>query len=346
VSKRAAQRGEDTKAFGQGARWLLLLPSLPGQSSNGRVRVWRRLQSIGALLFKSVWVLPAREDCIEAFQWVVREIEAQGGQASLCEGRFFDPATDDEIHHRLGETRNEEYAAIAEEARALAKELRGRKPTADRRKRIDAAIEKLQKRLAEVVAIDWCAATGREPAEGLVAQLSSLASAHRTNGESAALEHQPKPRGATWVTRTGVHVDRIASAWLIRRFIDPEATLKFVAPTGYVPQKGELRFDMFAAEHTHVGDRCTFEVLLERFAVADAGLRAIAEIVHDIDLKDSKFGREETPGIRTLVAAICTAHREDEARIEAGSAVLDSLHTLFVQRAREKSVGKKRGSPA
>src|SRR5207253_1120682 len=102
-------------------------------------------------------------------------------------------------------------------------------------------------------------------------------------------------RGATWVTRTGVHVDRIASAWLIRRFIDPRAKLKFVAVsgTGYQPKKGEQRFDMYAAEHTHVGELCTFEVLLERFGVGDVGLQIIAEIVHDIDLKDSKFGREE-----------------------------------------------------
>src|SRR5207302_3286041 len=107
-------------------------------------------------------------------------------------------------------------------------------------------------------------------------------------------------RGRTGVTRQGVHVDRIASGWLIRRFIDPEAQFKFVSGKGYRPNESELRFDMFQAEFTHEGDKCTFEVLLDRGALNDAALRAIAEIIHDIDLKDGKFGRAEVAGIKTL----------------------------------------------
>ena len=118
-------------------------------------------------------------------------------------------------------------------------------------------------------------------------------------------------RDRTWVTRQGVYVDRIASAWLIRRFIDPQARFKFVSGKGYRPQAGELRFDMFEAEFTHEGDKCTFEVLLERGALKDPALRAIAEIIHDIDLKDDKFGRTEVAGIRTLVEGISIA-TEDE----------------------------------
>ena len=136
-------------------------------------------------------------------------------------------------------------------------------------------------------------------------------------------------RGRTWVTRKGVHVDRIASAWLIRRFIDPEARFRFVPAKGYVPDTGELRFDMFEAEFTHEGDRCTFEVLLGRTGLSDPALSAIGEIVHDIDLKDEKFGREEAAGIRTLVAGICAPDREDDERIARGSAVFDDLYESF-----------------
>jgi len=136
-------------------------------------------------------------------------------------------------------------------------------------------------------------------------------------------------RGRTWVTRKGVHVDRIASAWLIRRFIDPQASFKFVPAKGYVPDAGELRFDMFEAEFTHEGDRCTFEVLLSRTDVQDPALNAIGEIVHDIDLKDEKFGREEAAGIRTLIAGICVPDREDEERIARGGAVFDDLYESF-----------------
>ena len=141
-------------------------------------------------------------------------------------------------------------------------------------------------------------------------------------------------RGRTWVTRQGVYVDRIASAWLIRRFIDPDARFKFVPAKGYTPAPGEVRFDMFEAEFTHQGDRCTFEVLLEQAELDDPALRAIAEIVHDIDLKDGKFARPEAEGIRTLIAGICAATGDDEERLARGGAVFEDLHSHFRRRRR------------
>ena len=139
--------------------------------------------------------------------------------------------------------------------------------------------------------------------------------------------------GRTWVTRQDVHVDRIASAWLIRRFIDPDARFKFVAGKGHVPEPCELRFDMFEAEFTHEGDRCTLEILIERTGINDPALRRIAEIVHDIDLKDSKFGRQETPGIEQLVAGIAMAHKEDETRLTRSSMVFDDLYEYFKRKS-------------
>jgi hypothetical protein len=135
-------------------------------------------------------------------------------------------------------------------------------------------------------------------------------------------------RGRTWVTRTGIKVDRMASAWLIRKFIDPEARFEFVPAKGYQPGRGELRFDMFEAEFTHEGDLCTFEVLIERFGLDDPALRAIAEIVHDIDVKDAKYGREEAAGVGHVVAGIAAAHPDDEARLARGSALFDDLYAL------------------
>jgi hypothetical protein len=126
-----------------------------------------------------------------------------------------------------------------------------------------------------------------------------------------------------------VYVDRIASAWLIRRFVDPEARFKFVAGKGYRPSEGELRFDMFEAEFTHIGDRCTFEVLVERMGLRDPALVAIGEIIHDLDLRDDKFGREETAGVRSTIDGICTIARDDEQRIAAASPMLDGLYSHF-----------------
>ncbi|HXI19624.1 MAG TPA: chromate resistance protein ChrB domain-containing protein, partial [Gemmatimonadales bacterium] len=135
--------------------------------------------------------------------------------------------------------------------------------------------------------------------------------------------------GNRWVTRRGVGVDRIASAWLIRRWIDPEARFRFVPPRGYRPVAGELRFDMYEAEYTHEGDRCTFETLLARFRLGDPALRILGEIVHDIDCKDGKFGRAETPGLRRLIQGVTEQHPEDAARIEAGAVVLDALYRSY-----------------
>jgi hypothetical protein len=121
----------------------------------------------------------------------------------------------------------------------------------------------------------------------------------------------------------------MASGWLIRRFLDPEAHFKFVPAKGYEPETGEVRFDMFEAEFTHEGDRCTFEVLMDRLELKDAALLPIAEIVHDIDLKDSKFGRQDTAGIDRLIAGIAMAHKDDESRLSRASAVFDDLYQYF-----------------
>jgi len=136
-------------------------------------------------------------------------------------------------------------------------------------------------------------------------------------------------RGRVWVTRKGVHIDRIGSAWLIRRFVDPDARFKFVVAKGYTPAPDELRFDMFEAEFTHDGDQCTFEVLLARLGLDDPALRPIAEIVHDIDLKDGKFQHPETVGLDHLIAGIALRHRDDEPRLRDGAAVFEGLYEYF-----------------
>jgi hypothetical protein len=142
------------------------------------------------------------------------------------------------------------------------------------------------------------------------------------------------PPGSAWVTRQDVHVDRIASAWLIRRFIDPNASFRFVPAKGYRPRSGEVRFDMFEGEFTHEGDRCTFETLLLRAGLTDPALTAIAEIVHDIDLKDGKFGRAEAGGVAALIDGLARKPIRDAERIERGSALFDDLYASFRSRGR------------
>ncbi|MGE5186160.1 MAG: chromate resistance protein ChrB domain-containing protein, partial [Acidobacteriota bacterium] len=184
-----------------------------------------------------------------------------------------------------------------------------------------------RKREGEIAAIDFFASSGREVVAGLLGELAGKL------GDEPAGKTDTFPladyRGRTWVTRQNVHVDRIACAWLIKRFIDPQAKFRFVPGKTYEPAHGELRFDMFDAEFTHEGDRCSFEVLLARFGLRDPGLRAIAEIVHDIDLKDGKYGRPDADGVARVISAIAMSSASDEDRIARGGAMLEDLHKLY-----------------
>jgi hypothetical protein len=251
----------------------------------------------------------------------------------VCEARFVDGLSDPEIRELFRQAREADYQALAEEARALAAGLEGQ-AAAELGTEAGRPIARLRIRLAQIAAIDFFGASGREVVEGLIGGVE--AELRSSEDETPApLPSLGRLERRVWVTRQGVHVDRIASAWLIRRFIDPQASFKFVMAKGYVPLPGELRFDMFEAEFTHQGDRCTFEVLLsEGLPQADPALQRIAEIVHDIDLKDGKFGHSETDGIRTMIAALCAACDDDAERLRRGAMLLDDLYGLFQRQVR------------
>jgi hypothetical protein len=329
-----------------GARWVLFMPTIPAKPASVRVKIWRRLQAIGAIgLRGSVYALPNREECVEVFEWLSRELRELGGQASICEGRFLDESTDDDIERRFIDARNADYAEVADAAKQLARKLDVKRIPPERIAKITEQHAKLVHRLGAITAIDFLNVPGREAVEGLLAAVARALPRDGTRTREP-LEVVPRPRAATWVTRTGVHADRIASAWLVRRFIDPEARFKFVPANGYVPGDGELRFDMFDAEFTHVGDRCTFEVLVERMDLRDPALVALGEIIHDLDLRDDKFGREETAGVRSAIDGICTVAHDNEQRIAAAGPMLDGLYSHFSLRTRRKPTRANAAKPA
>lgn len=318
------------------SHWLLLIHQIPPKPDYLRVKIWRRMQRVGAVAVKnSVYVLPKNDETLEDFQWILREIKEGGGEGSICEAGFVDGLSDSDVEVLFRCARDADYSAIMEEARALQHRLpaAGMTLEPEPRAQMGADVARLRRRLGEVVAIDFFDSLARQSTEGLVASLEKQL--HPENStERNARQTSSAYRGRIWVTRKGIHVDRMASAWLIRRFIDPDAGFKFVPARGYRHQKGEVAFDMFEAEFTHDGDRCTFEVLLQRLRLNAAGLRAIAEIIHDIDLKDGKFGRPETAGIERLITGICAVHKNDELRLARGSALFDDLYESFSRRSR------------
>jgi hypothetical protein len=311
---------------------LLLIHQLPTKPAYFRVKVWRRLQGIGAVAVKStVYALPANAETQEDFEWLLKEIVEGGGEAMVCEARLIDGLSDAQARALFDTARDEDFEAVAKEARALSAKLDAA-ATQDETAEARAQVRRLRKRVADVAAIDFFGATGRLSAESLVAGLEARISEDKgmaVEQTQTASHATTQLKGRTWVTRRGVHVDRIACAWLIRRFIDPDAIIRFVPGKGYVPNEGELRFDMFEGEFTHEGDRCSFEVLLARAGLSDPALQAIGEIVHDIDLKDGKYGRDEATGIAHLVAGIAMANQGDEQRIAQGGSVFDNLYQYF-----------------
>jgi hypothetical protein len=297
------------------AAWLVLFHHLPPKPDYLRVKVRRRLQRLGALPLKnSVYVLPDRADTREDFQWLASEIRSDAGDALLCAAEFVDGITSAEIVQRFRDAAKERYDELTAAARGT---------------REDHA--RLSNRLAEIARIDFFAASGRANAEAAIAKLRSASNPADSQPTSLpdAQDRATVAPGTVWVTRADVFVDRMASAWLIRRFIDADSQFKFVSGVRSSPRKGEVRFDMPGGEYTHEGNRCTFEVLCARFGLRDGALDPIAEIVHDIDLRDEKFGRPEVEGIQTVLRGIVQSTPQDEVRVELASRVFDGLYAHY-----------------
>ncbi|MGQ0815847.1 MAG: chromate resistance protein ChrB domain-containing protein [Gemmatimonadota bacterium] len=302
-------------------QWLLFVPQVPAKPDYLRVKLRRRLAKLGAIPVKAaVYALPHQGDCLEDLAWLRQDLRKDGGDAVICSASVIAGTSDDDLIESFSRERTALYAGIAEEAGAATKDD------------APATLRKLRRRLNDVVEIDYFNADGRSAAEQAVRQLEARIQTGDSMRETASRPHHIE-QGRTWVTRAGIKVDRMASAWLIRRFIDQHAKLRFVDPANYTHADGELRFDMFDGEYTHHGDHCTFETLVAHFTLHDRALRALAEIVHDIDVKDAKFERPETAGIAIFIEGFVAGTTDDGQRLERGRVLFDSLYDALSARA-------------
>ncbi len=323
-------------------RWLLLIHQVPPKPSYFRVKIWRRLQRLGAVAIKNAaYVLPKSEQALEDFQWLLHESTDGGGDASLCEALFVEGITDDEVEALFRAARDAEYEKILEDVRLVDEASKEASEEPERKGSVEADLVRIKRRVAEVEAIDFFGAPGRDSVLREIAGIEAriLGKKHAGSTKQDRQRHEDL-FGRTWVTRKGLYIDRLASAWLIRRFIDKKSRFKFVPGKAYRPKAGELRFDMFEAEFTHEDDRCTFETFVHRLGLDDTALHAVAEIVHDIDLKDAKYGRPEAAGIESLVAGIASSNKDDEARLARSAAIFDDLYEFFLRNKRKKEHAK------
>ncbi|HEY6066862.1 MAG TPA: chromate resistance protein ChrB domain-containing protein [Thermoanaerobaculia bacterium] len=290
-------------------RWWLLIHQLPPRPLYLRARVRNSLARAGAVALKNaVYALPRTEACLDALREIARQAVAGGGEAFLCEAQFLDRSVDDGLVRDSRAARDAEYEDLA---RSLAGE-------GD-----PAALARARRRFEKIERIDFFGSEVRSRVQALLRR-----SGPRGPRGSAERRSRDAWTGRIWATRRGLHIDRIACAWLIRRFLDSKARFRFVDPQE-APRAGELRFDMPGGDFTHEGDRCTFETLLARTRVGGRALTEIAEIVHDVDLKDGKFGRPEAAGVERLVTGLILETPKDTERLERGLALFDGLYRSF-----------------
>jgi len=318
----ARQLGHDDSAVPAARRWALLALQLPATPSNARVKTWRRLQQLGAVPVKNaVYVLPASTQAIEDFAWLGREVEAMGGQATVFQADAVEAASDSDMVELFRRTRAEDYKQFLADVR----KLKGR---TTRARRTDAKeVRSLRDRLEQIRAIDFFAAPGREEADTRLGELEREADRGRVtdHGRVPVTRLDPKDFvGRRWVTRPRPGVDRFACAWLIRRCIDPKARFDFVTDPASLGDA--IAFDMYDVGFRHEGDRCTFEVLLLRFGVSEPAIHRVAEIVHDIDLKDERYRAPQAPTVSLIIDGLRSTFSDDHELLQQGMHLFEALY--------------------
>lgn len=317
-----------------------MLHQIPPKPAYFRAKVLRRLQQIGALGIKnSAYLLPQTDETLEDAQWICQEIRQEGGDAWLFKVELITGLTNESLIEAFCVMRSQDYSELLEIGEKLLENLKEQTKISQL---LDLTTEadfeqqwrKLNRHYQEVKRIDFFNAPGQKNLEEVMSSISSIL--HKKEQHIATKPLLSDLKSRIWVTRKGIKVDRIACAWLIESFIDPLAKFSFVDLNTYQHKPNEIRFDMFDGEFTHEGDLCTFEVILNYVGNTDPALKAIAQVVHDIDLKDGKYKSVETTGISLVLEGIILRHKDDPKRLEEGKNIFESLYIQFSNQHRNK----------
>jgi len=313
-------------------RWLTLLVGLPATPTRHRVGVWRKLQRMGAVRLRgSAWILPETAETKELFEWLVQEVQSVRGEATLLRVDRIETMREEQVTALFHTARAAEYAEVVRGSREVLAQL-DRAKSAHRASfaQVRAKLEGLKRELDRIESIDHLESPAGRRAREFWERTARRLTAAEARPTARTGRHRgstlPAP-GSTWVTRPRPHIDRIASAWLIKRFFDAQAKFAF-ADAADAPKKG-VPFDVLGAEFGHHGEDCTFETLVKRFGVNDRRLRVIAEIVHEADLHDGKFTRTEARGVDLAIKGLAESTGDDHELLERGMAIFDGLYTVL-----------------
>ncbi|MBU6392151.1 MAG: chromate resistance protein [Planctomycetes bacterium] len=339
-------------------KWILFIHQIAQDAPNLRVKVWRDLKKYGAVLFKNaVYILPYTKEHEEIMQWLCKQIKDNGSDASLFITQSLDKKQDDEIIKAFHETCSKEYIAIADACDDLLHKIEKIEGTegitdslvSDFRK----SLNEITKSTEYIARIDFFNASQKDRVSKKIQlirqKLEGWAKTPKMEVGGINKIYRVKDyAGKKWATRKDIYIDRIASAWLIKRFIDPKARFIFLSKSKNKAPTDAIPFDMYGAAFTHHGNDCTFETLIKAFNLKYSALQPIAEIVHDIDLKDNKYDRKEADGIDQIIAGLSQRLKDDNKLLEKGIEIFDSLYQYYTSnkqggdRRRNRIITKKR----
>lgn len=322
---------------GKDAAWLLFFYSVPAKPVSSRVKIWRRLAKAGAIQLKgAVYVLPYSERHYEFLQWLISEITAMKGDGAFVKTRGIEGIKDSEIIELFNRQRERDYKGIEKRLVEIERQFNNIKKggTAKEGKRLTELLNRIIKEFDGLRKIDFFSARAGRTLEakirGMKAEVKNLPGYTERSAVSAVsvvLRQVKDYQGKTWATRKRPYVDRMASAWLIRRFIDKNAVFRFIDEDETENlDRNAITFDIKGGGFTHQGDLCTFEVLLKAFCIKDKGLKKIAEIVHELDMKDGKYASDEAGGIEGIIIGITKTARDDADALEKGMTIFEMLY--------------------
>src|SRR6266850_66105 len=289
--------------------WLLLLYGLPTKRNSARVSLWRKLKKVGAVQLKtSAYLLPDRSDHYERFQWLAKQIQDDGGEATLIRVPEIEGLSQRQIVQLFNDARAEAYRALMDELR---KTLGGKA----KNREIDGEVERFRRDLGQIKQVDFFNCRIATEAEKLIREAGREELRSEGNKGNTSI-HRRKFQGKRWLTRPRPGIDRVGSAWLIRKFIDQKARFVFADKPSEFPQA--IPFDMYGVEFSHHGEDCTFETLQKRFGIQDKALEEMAEMVHDADLEDGKFQRSECIGVDRILKGWARAGWSDQKLLRKG----------------------------
>lgn len=322
-------------------KWLFLVHQVQTKNSKERVKVWRLTRKVGAVLYRnSVYVLPYSEERKEDFHWLCQQIKDSKGDASVFVTESDNKNENDGLIKIFNAERSKDYEQIIRKLKEVSKAFSDK----NFRKNLDDNIKKISKQLNQITGefndllkIDFFNSPLGNDVKKTIREIKQKLLSIVGNSDSKEIKlsysiqnYQHK----VWATRAHIHIDRVASAWLIKRFIDADAEFVFIENNIF--PEDVIQFDTFGAEFGHHGDNCSFETLLKVFRIRDKALQQIAEIVHDVDLKDNKFHRDEAPGIDKTIRSITNFLNDDEKTLSYCSTLFDSFYNSFNNNKRRK----------